>query len=262
MFKTSLFTLTAGALLAAGSATAATITWGTATTISSSVDSATAELDVITTGTLVGAVNVASTIAPTVNGVTFSASGVTGNFNANNNSYLTSQTLLAGFAEVSAKDPSGTNAVGAADNTFGETTSSDSYDDLVDGAIFGGSGFTSNGGIIRLRLLGLDSDQEYAVQLWTHDGRSDGSGRSTTVSDAESGGNSVSLDHNSTDATGGLGQFVVGTFTADGATQDIFIYAANSAQFNAVQLRAVPEPGSLALMGLGGLCLLKRRRRD
>lgn len=29
-----------------------------------------------------------------------------------------------------------------------------------------------------------------------------------------------------------------------------------------IRFNAVPEPGSLALIGLGGLCLLKRRRRD
>lgn len=34
-----------------------------------------------------------------------------------------------------------------------------------------------------------------------------------------------------------------------------------SASFDNFSLTVVPEPGSLALMGLGGLCLLKRRRR-
>ena len=39
-------------------------------------------------------------------------------------------------------------------------------------------------------------------------------------------------------------------------------HGASYTGFGEIRFNAVPEPGSLALMGLGGLCLLKRRRRD
>jgi len=58
---------------------------------------------------------------------------------------------------------------------------------------------------------------------------------------------------------GGVGQFVTGTFTADATTQTISTFggAANSAtsgyrnQPSAIQIRAVPEPSTLALASLG-----------
>jgi hypothetical protein len=76
----------------------------------------------------------------------------------------------------------------------------------------------------------------------------------------------VSLEHN-TGVAGSVGQFVLGTFTADATTQSIsfqgFGAGTNfgSTQINAVQLRAVPEPAGLALAALAITLLSAARAR-
>jgi hypothetical protein len=78
--------------------------------------------------------------------------------------------------------------------------------------------------------------------------------------------NSVTLDSNLTNAAGGLGQFVMGTFTADGATQNItFTGAADSPLINAFQIRAIPEPSTIAIalagLACGGFSMWRRQKR-
>ena len=55
------------------------------------------------------------------------------------------------------------------------------------------------------------------------------------------------------------------TFTSDGTSAyDIFVRENNSenrSRLNAVRITSVPEPSSTALLGLGGLALMLRRRR-
>jgi hypothetical protein len=77
----------------------------------------------------------------------------------------------------------------------------------------------------------------------------------------------VTLDANTTNTVGGLGQFAIGTFTASGTTQ-AFLLSEPGGDFNplinALQVRAVPEP-SLTLLGCavaaaGGLALRRRSR--
>ncbi|MDB4409051.1 PEP-CTERM sorting domain-containing protein, partial [Akkermansiaceae bacterium] len=76
------------------------------------------------------------------------------------------------------------------------------------------------------------------------------------------------------------GDYLIGTFTADAASQTFRMGATRAgnyvdgqaydnsnggqAQINALQVRdlgVVPEPSSTALLGLGGLALILRRRK-
>ncbi|XAL98912.1 PEP-CTERM sorting domain-containing protein [Phycisphaeraceae bacterium D3-23] len=58
------------------------------------------------------------------------------------------------------------------------------------------------------------------------------------------------------------GEFEIGTVLATGLTESdiVFEYAGADGQSVSGQVIVVPEPGSLALLGLGGLALLRRRR--
>ena len=86
-------------------------------------------------------------------------------------------------------------------------------------------------------------------------------GRNGTTATA---GNTVTLEDNTTNAMGGVGQTVIGTFTAAGSTETIAfsgIDSNNSPTVNAFQLRAIPGPGSLALISLGLILVAGRLRR-
>ncbi len=109
----------------------------------------------------------------------------------------------------------------------------------------------------------------YLVQLWVNDGRSIGLTRWETFT---GGANTSDNVYYGSDGTG-LGQYIIGTFVADGSgTQSISITPDSSGgvgnasiQLNAFQLRditPVPEPGSFALLGVGLGVMLRRSRRD
>ena len=87
-----------------------------------------------------------------------------------------------------------------------------------------------------LTFSGLTIGQEYAVQYWVQDSRTglgDVNDRNLTLA----GSTPVTLDYND---GSGVGQWAIGTFTADTTTQDIAITASSSVQINMVQLRALP----------------------
>ena len=212
----------AAATSAISSASAAVITFGTA-------DLTTTATDISTNGTSVQATNLVSDNSlaggtTIVNGVTFQNTNLFGN----------------GYAPLNP----GITIGDAADGLYSS---------------FGYGGATTQ------TLTGLTIGQQYELQIFMGDNRGCCNGRSLTVGDADGDtSNDVTFAYGS--GNGANGASIIGTFTADATTQNFFvtISTASSAELSAFQLRditPVPEPSSTALIGLGGLALILRRRK-
>jgi len=232
-----------------------TVTW-------SAPQKMTADTDVRTDGTLVGAFTAGGVNnATTVNGVSFShVNVVDGNTVASFGSVATAIPL------VTSTDSSWRlYGVGPGESgTPADPTLSPAYAELAKGGILGYANFFSPTGGVALTLQNLIPGQEYLFQTWVNDSRGSVGFRQQTLS--ADGFTSGVMAFNSTQADGGNGSFVTGTFTAVGDSLTInYVPGAGSiGQMNAFQVRAVPEPGSLALAGIGiaaAVWGLRRRRR-
>lgn len=232
--------------LALPSAHAAPITWGTPQTISG-------DSDVVTTGALVYAYNLgpSNVASSTVNGVPFSAfafPSISGN--ASGTSVTVGSVTISEFPG----DLVAWNTLGSGSAPYANLSSA--YRVLLDSC--GSSGQPNT---ITLSLGGLTNGQQYAFQWWA----SNAAPLPPFAAVAADATNAVTLDSNLTNAAGGLGQFVTGTFTADGVSQSINFNAVGGAGplINAFQVRAVPEPSTCAslLAGLacGGFSMWRRR---
>jgi hypothetical protein len=204
--------------------------------------------DVSTTGSLVAAFNMFGTTVA-VNGVTFTAFSVTaGSTTATNGNFS--------FSESPAMLVTPNN-LGSASAPFSNLSAN--YRTLLSTAIS-----TSDNNTLTLTMTGLTLGLTYQFQWWVNASNFPNSGFDTT---ATSGPQVVTLDSNTTNANGGVGQMVIGTFSAGANFQTIAFTGTNSTQaptVNAFQLRVIPEPGSLALLAVGGAsiaALLRQRRR-
>jgi hypothetical protein len=236
------------------SAGAAPITWSSPVTITGSAS------DVITTGTWFRAWKFNGS-GTTVNGVGFTGlSSVTSGTIATSgtNLIITTTGTFSSVNNVISGAPSSTSVPDASyrsllTNQFGVQYSSG----------------TANIPNTRMQFTinGLTSGYQYVLQFWANQSSNNfgnnnrTTGRTVSVSSTTSGWSSPMLV-NSTDTSGGVGQFVTGTFTADGSSQTFYTLgsispgttnsnANNYASALQVRLLAVPEPSTLVLASLG-----------
>jgi hypothetical protein len=203
----------------------------------------TGDADVVTGGTTFGAVNLgnASAAATTVNGVPFAALGIV----------QTSSATSGNFQF---------NGAGAI--IVGQTTSPPPGLSAAYLPLFTSGIIHTTLDPITLTISGLTPGEQYEFEWWNNTQSAGGAPTTATA------GNSVTL-------TGTPGQFATGTFTADATSQVITFGSAtgsNVPALTAVQLRdlgpapGVPEPSSLALLGMGGAALAgyscRRRRKQ
>ncbi len=231
------------------------VTWGTPTTISG-------DSDVDTVGTLVYAFNFGSgttATTQTINGVMFQP------FAIDNNAL--SSTATAGNVTLTES-----NGYLIADVDTGSTNApftglSANYRSLLATEVY-----SSNLATMQVDLGGLTNGTAYRLQWWTNDSSNYFYAGSPFFENVIGGGASgnVTLDSSTANTNGGLGQYVIGTFTASGTTASFTLTGSGTGawQFpmmNALQVRADPEPSTcmMALAGLacGGYSMLRRRKR-
>jgi len=221
----------------------ATIDWGVG------AQAITSDTDVSTEGTLVNAFNLGASgvTFTTVNGVTFTGFAFPGF--ASDTPSITDTTGNYTFTETG--EPGVLNAYNDLGTTTGAfSTLSSSYRSLLSS---GGSATLSD--TLQLSISDLTVGDTYEFQWWDNNS-------SLTTSDNDgyqlntvgSAGNGVTLEGND-GTTGSLGQFAIGTFTADSTTQiinfDGVVADPSDPMLNAFQLRDTPEPSSFALLGMG-----------
>jgi len=224
-------------------ASAAVITWQSAKDIAGSSD-------VATQGTLVRALNPGGS-STTINGVTFAAFANTGSG--------TTVSSGSGTGDITMVASGSSWSSGA---IFGANPAAAPYSSLPTAyqTLLGSATFTLNATSAVYTIGGLTLGQSYLIELWVNDSRNIASvwTRNNTFS---AGNSSGALDFNVQNANGGVGQYTVGTFTADAVTENISVSSNASVQLSGYQLRAIPEPsviGTFALAILVGLWLRRR----
>lgn len=222
------------------------ITWESAHTISS-------DSDVRTTGSLVVAFSVGAkgvVTGTTVNTVPFAAFGWDGG-------YQTSDTISNVFFHET--DPNLTLAPGnTGSGSLPFSGLSSAYRSLLSEC-----GQSVGDQTLQINVGGLTPGQQYLIQAWSSDatGFQIGTTRYSGLGDS---GSYVDLLDNVNSAAGGLGQYAVGTFTAASSTLVLELNGQSGALplVNAFQVRAVPEPSTYVLAGIGAALVGVARCRN
>jgi hypothetical protein len=249
----------------------AAITWGSAMNI-------TGDTDISTIGDLEYAYRFELTSGTagdvTVNGVTFTSISGSGSVSSSfvRTENITNDTIFT-FSPMNVSPVLSTNhqfGNGRSVGVVESPTMTSSYINFLGGYIFAG-GANSPGTVTgrrngyTLTLNGLEIGKEYSVQVWFNDSRAGTSVRQGVIQGGPTIDYNTSANTGTSGGQGGLGQYAVGTFVATGTTEDVvFLGFANDgvgAQLNGFQLRAIPEPASVMLAGLGAIAMGLRRRR-
>jgi hypothetical protein len=213
---------------------AAMIDWAPVTNIAG-------DTDVSTNGTVVGAFNLGDSgvATATANGVMFQPFAISGGSNTYTVGNFT-------FANADTFE----NVAPAATTTWRPLTVA--YESLLTSAVT-----LKADRLLTLTMTGLTVGQTYEFQTWVNNSnRQNGFNNNlyeTTVSD---GTNEVNLYAGDNGADREIppvpGQYVIGTFTADATSQIVtFQNGEINGWVNGFQVRAIPEPGTVALVALG-----------
>jgi hypothetical protein len=222
---------------------AGVVTWASATDIS-------ADGDVSTHGALVGAVNIGDIGIPatTVNGVTFTPFPI-----ASQNATIPISDPTGRFT-LSGPNVRGFSGYGVPAAPF--NTLSTAYQNLLTGGDYGNSN-----SLHLLTVSGLTPGATYEFEFLANDSH----GNLHTITGATAG-NMVSVDTDVGNTFGGIGQFAIGTFTADATTQDISFQGITGGTIESafeLRLLSVPEPGSgLLVLATSAAAVVRRRRQN
>ena len=201
------------------------VTFGAAQTISG-------VSDVSTSGTLADAYNFGGTSA-TVNTVLFSSMNST-----TGAGHLSISGADGGFFNGYGNNGTGTTAYSSLDST---------YQSLITNGLYRGSGT----GSMAFTQSNLIAGHRYQVQYFVNDSRSLAATRTESVT--SSGGNSQTLSYNTTASTtnadGGVGQYVNGTFTAAASAVTMTATGNASTQINGLQYRDLGNAGAPITFG-------------
>lgn len=171
-----------------------------------------------------------------------------------------------------ASDPTVVNTVSFATYNPGDGSVSGFVHNGADGSGANGAGdnttltlsgvFHTAGTNGHLQYSGLTIGQQYEVQMVFSDTRGILTPDLMQIWDTATPGGAADF----TTADIATAQIVTGTFTANASTQDFYLTQSTGVgdfdgYIGAIQLRAVPEPSAAALLGLGGLALILRRRK-